>query len=146
MRLCANDTYAWERVGESSGERGLNEGPTVLRRNGRTFLIYSCSGSWQATYKLGMLVADDRASVLDPASWTKVARPVFASTSDVFGVGHCSFTTSADGRQDFIVYHSKTARREGWDRVVRAQPFGWTTDGMPDFGRPMNATVLVGTK
>ena len=146
VKLCANDTYAWERVGESAAERGLHEGPTILRRNGRTFLVYSCSGSWQATYKLGMLVADDRASVLDPVSWTKVAHPMFASTNEVYGVGHCSFTTSADGRQDFIAYHSKTARREGWDRVVHVQPFGWTEDGMPDFGRPGNAGAVVGAK
>jgi GH43 family beta-xylosidase len=57
----------------------------------------------------------------------------------VFGVGHCSFTTSPDGRQDYIVYHSKTSRRDGWDRVVRVQRFAWTEDGMPDFGRPVTA-------
>ena len=146
VKLCANDTYAWERVGESAGERGLHEGPTVLRRNGRTFLVYSCSGSWQSTYKLGMLVADERANVLDPASWTKAPRPVFAPTGEVYGVGHCSFTTSVDGRQDFIVYHSKTSRSEGWSRVVRVQPFGWTAEGMPDFGRPGNVPALVGAK
>jgi GH43 family beta-xylosidase len=88
-----------------------------------------------------MLVADGRANPLDPKSWTKVPHPVFESTADVFGVGHCSFTTSPDGRQDFIVYHSKTGRREGWGRVVRVQRFAWTEDGMPDFGRPVSGVA-----
>jgi GH43 family beta-xylosidase len=141
VKLCANDTYAWERVGNSTAQRGLHEGPAILRRNGRIFLVYSCSGSWQTTYKLGMLVADERANLLDPRSWTKVPHPVFESAGDVFGVGHCSFTTSPDGRQDYIVYHSKTSRREGWDRVVRVQRFAWTEDGMPDFGRPVSGVA-----
>jgi GH43 family beta-xylosidase len=143
VKLCANDTYPWERVGESAGERGLHEGPAILKRNGRIFLVYSCSGSWQTTYKLGMLVADERSSPLDPKSWTKVSHPVFAPTPEVYGVGHCSFTTGPDGRQDYIVYHAKTSRREGWERVVRMQPFAWTEDGTPDFGRPLVGVAVV---
>jgi GH43 family beta-xylosidase len=143
VKLCANDTHLWERVGESAAQRGLHEGPAILRRNGRIFLVYSCSGSWQTSYKLGMLVADERADLLDPKSWAKVPQPVFAPTRDVYGVGHCSFTTSPDGRQHYIVYHSKTSRREGWDRVVRVQRFAWTEDGWPDFGRPMPDNVGV---
>jgi GH43 family beta-xylosidase len=145
VRLCANDTYAWERVGESVAERGLHEGPAILRRNGRIFLVYSCSGSWQTTYKLGMLVADEGSNLLEPGSWRKLPAPVFAPTREVYGVGHCSFTTSPDGRQDYLVYHSKSSRRDGWDRVVRVQPFGWTEKGMPDFGRPMSGAGAVMT-
>jgi GH43 family beta-xylosidase len=90
-----------------------------------------------------MLVADERSSPLDPKSWTKVSHPVFAPTPEVYGVGHCSFTTGPDGRQDYIVYHAKTSRREGWERVVRMQPFAWTEDGTPDFGRPLVGVAVV---
>ena len=135
VRICANDDYDWERVGDDHAQRGLQEGPAFLRRNGRTFLIYSCSGSWQRTYKLGMLWAADAADPLDPRSWHKIAHPVFESSQAVVGVGHCSFTSTADG-QDWIVYHAKTSRREGWSRVVRMQPFGWGVDGFPEFGVP----------
>jgi GH43 family beta-xylosidase len=137
VRLCPNDTYAWERVGDDRRQRGLHEGPAFLRHGGRTFLVYSCSGSWQTTYKLGMLWADDAADPLNPASWHKVERPVFESTRDIFGVGHCSFTSTGDG-QDWIAYHAKAQRRDGWARVVRMQPFCWTADGFPDFGAPGN--------
>lgn len=136
VRLCDNDCHPWERVGERRRERGLHEGPQVLVRKGKVFLVYSCSGSWQPTYKLGMLHMDAAADPLDPNSWRKLHRPVFDSTQNVFGVGHCCFTTSPDGTQDWIIYHSKRSRRECWDRVVRAQPFTWRSDGFPDFGSP----------
>ncbi len=32
------------------------EGPQILRRNGKLFLIYSASGSWTEDYCLGMLI------------------------------------------------------------------------------------------
>jgi GH43 family beta-xylosidase len=136
-RVCDNATYDWERLGDDPNQRGLHEGPAFLRRGGHIFLVYSCSGSWQPTYKLGMLWAPEDADLLDPKSWRKIDHPVFAASETVFGVGHCSFTTSPDGRQDFIAYHSKIDRREGWQRVVRIQPFRWTEDGFPDFGRPV---------
>jgi GH43 family beta-xylosidase len=143
VRICANDDYVWERVGEHRRGRGLNEGPQVLKRNGKVFVVYSCSGSWQHSYKLGMLWMDEAADPMDPGSWTKVARPVFESRGEVFGVGHCSFTTSADGTEDWMLYHSKVSRREGWDRVVRAQRFGWDERGFPDFGAPVCGPIEV---
>jgi GH43 family beta-xylosidase len=136
VKLCANDTYLWERVGESARQRGLQEGPAMLVRNGRVFLVYSCSGSWQESYKLGMLWADASANLLDPRSWRKVERPVFQSNASVFGVGHCSFVQSPDGSEDWIIYHSKARRNEGWERMVRAQRFSWNEKGFPVFGEP----------
>lgn len=135
-RLCGNDCHPWERVGERGQERGLNEGPQVLVRNGRVFIVYSCSGSWQPTYKLGMLHMEQYADPMDPAAWRKLERPVFNSTREVFGVGHCCFTTSPDGVEDWILYHSKRFRWDCWDRVVRAQRFTWDADGFPQFGSP----------
>ncbi|HZN63748.1 MAG TPA: glycoside hydrolase family 43 protein [Tepidisphaeraceae bacterium] len=137
VQICPNDCHPWERVGEQLWERGLHEGPQVLVRGGRVFLVYSCSGSWQPTYKLGMLFMDAGDDPLARGSWTKYPRPVFESTPDVFGVGHCCFTTSPDGREDWILYHSKRNRWDCWSREVRAQPFTWRGDGFPDFGGPV---------
>lgn len=138
VQLCANNCHPWERVSERHTQRGLHEGPQVLRRDGQVFLVYSCSGSWQPTYKLGMLHLTERGNPLNPSHWRKHRSPIFESTREVFGVGHCCFTQSPDGSEDWIVYHAKTRRREGWtDRVVRAQPFGWHADGTPDFGSPV---------
>lgn len=137
VRICENDTYSWERVGETTRERGLHEAPQVLRRNGRVLIVYSCSGSWEPSYKLGLVSIDESADPLDPSSWHKHPEPVFAPTEQTFGVGHCSFVTSPDGREDWIVYHAKVSREHGWERAVFLQPFGWTSAGLPDFGRPV---------
>jgi GH43 family beta-xylosidase len=137
VKICDNDTYVWERLGDDPNQRGLHEGPAFLQRDGKVFLVYSCSGSWQPTYKLGMLWANQNANLLDPKSWHKVGHPVFEPTNEIFGVGHCSFPALPDGRQEFMAYHSKIERAEGWRRVVRLQRFRWTEDGFPDFGRPV---------
>lgn len=136
VRLCNNDDHLWERVGDSASERGLNEGPQVLQHNGRTFIIYSASGSWQATYKLGLLElkGDDP---LAPGAWAKHPAPVFASTAKTYGVGHGSFTKSPDDKENWIVYHAKLTRNDGWQRGIFAQPFTWADDGLPDFGTPI---------
>ena len=137
VQICPNNCHHWERLGDRHHERGLHEAPQLLVRNGRVMLVYSCSGSWQPTYKLGMLYMDASADPMAPHSWTKHNAPVFQSTPDVFGVGHCCFTHSPDGAEDWILYHSKTRQWDGWsDRVVRAQKFAWRPDGFPDFGSP----------
>lgn len=141
VRLCANDDHLWERVGDSSRGRGLNEGPQVLQRAGRVFVVYSCSGSWEPSYKLGMLELSSGGDPLDPSAWRKHARPVFEQTTATFGVGHCSFVTSPDGAEDWIVYHAKVSREHGWQRILHAQPFTWDASGLPDFGVPLGATV-----
>lgn len=136
VRLCANDDYLWERVGEVATGRGLNEAPQVLQHAGRTFITYSCSGSWQSTYKLGLLELHSEGDPLHPADWLKHPQPVFRSSVDTCGVGHGCFVQSPDGTEDWMVYHAKMDRREGWRRAVYAQPFRWSEAGLPDFGTP----------
>jgi len=126
----AEPTEPWEQVALP-----LCEGPQILRRGKRTFVVYSASGSWTPDYCLGMLVNED-GDYLNPASWTKHG-PVFQKTEHVWGVGHCCFAQHPEAG-DLIIYHAKTDRANGWeDRNVRVQPFGWTAEGLPDFGRPV---------
>jgi GH43 family beta-xylosidase len=142
VRLCANDDYTWERVSESTAERGLNEGPQILQRNGRVFVVYSCSGSWEPSYKLGMLELALDGDPLNPAAWHKQREPVFSPTAATCGVGHCSFTTSPDGAEDWIVFHAKVSALHGWDRRIRAQPFSWNDSHRPVFGAVHEGYVL----
>jgi GH43 family beta-xylosidase len=127
--LCSPD-QAWERHGMP-----ICEGPQVLQRGGRTSIVYSASGSWTEDYCLGLLVHEG-GDFLDPMSWRK-AGLVMGKNAHAWGLGHCSFVT-ADGGEDWIIYHAKTSRRNGWsDREVRAQPFSWTADELPVFGEPL---------
>jgi GH43 family beta-xylosidase len=136
VRLCANNDFTWERVAESPRERGLNEAPQVLQRDGRVFVIYSASGSWEVTYKLGMLELRAGGDPLRPQDWIKHAKPVMQATSRTWGVGHCSFTQSPDGTEDWIAFHAKRETKPNWDRVIHVQRFGWDAQGRPVFSAP----------
>ena len=74
----------------------VNEGPAILRRNGRVFVVYSAGGCWTDSYALGMLAADQSADLLNVASWQKSAIPVFwqAPKAGAFGPG----TTASSNR------------------------------------------------
>lgn len=132
--------FDWERIGHN-----VNEGPSVIHRNGRLFMTYSASAT-DHNYCIGLLTADEDADLLDPASWSKSSEPVFRSSvaTNQFGPGHNSFTTSPDGRIDYIVYHArgyKDIRGEPLhnpDRATRVQVLDWNTDGTPKFGVPVS--------
>lgn len=125
----------WER----GGPLDLNEGPQFLKHNGAIFIIYSSRESWTPQYRLGQLrLKDSTRTPLDPANWEKKG-PVFQGTSQVFGPGHASFTTSPDGREWWIFYHAKKTAAPGWDRDLRLQRFDWNGDGSPNFGVPLPA-------
>lgn len=129
--LLAQPEHAWECRGMP-----ICEGPQVLQRGGRTFIVYSASGSWTEHYCLGLLVHEG-GNFLDPVSWRKVGA-VFEQNAYGWGVGHCGFVTAPDGG-DWLLYHAKTSRRPGWaDREVRAQRFSWRADGTPFFGAPVS--------
>ena len=116
----------------------LQEGPQFLARGGDLFIIYSTRESWRRDYRLGQLRLKSSASdLMDPGSWIK-SGPVFTASGNVYGPGHASFTTSPDGKEDWIVYHAKSAPADGWDdRRIHMQKFTWHPDGAPNFGTPI---------
>jgi GH43 family beta-xylosidase len=131
--------HAWETRGHR-----VNEGPSVIQRNGRIFMTYSASAT-DANYCLGLLTAPASADLLNPASWTKGANPVFASNDATgqYGPGHNSFTVSEDGQSDILVYHDRDYRDISGDplndpnRRTRVQKVYWNADGTPNFGIPV---------
>jgi GH43 family beta-xylosidase len=131
--------FDWEQIGY-----WVNEGPAVLIRNGRVFITYSASAT-DSNYCMGLLTADENSDLLDPGSWSKSPRPVFAtwSVTGQYGPGHNSFTTIPDGQADIMVYHARNYRRiEGEalrdpNRHTRAQLLNWNPDGTPDFSVPV---------
>ncbi|MER5183024.1 glycoside hydrolase family 43 protein [Streptomyces sp. NPDC002896] len=131
--------YDWECVGYK-----VNEGPSVIQRNGRVFMSYSASAT-DHHYCLGLLTADADSDLMDPASWTKSPTPVFTSNdaTQQYGPGHNSFTVAEDGRTDVLVYHARQYKEIIGDplndpnRHTRIQRLGWNADGTPDFGTPV---------
>lgn len=143
-RICAvvAPEYNWERHGFP-----VCEGPAVLQRNGKIFLVYSAAGT-DALYCLGMCTADENADLLDPASWTKSEHPVFQSSrkNGQFGPGHNSFTKDEEGH-DVMVYHARQEERylvdEGYQPLYDAgrnatlMRIYWNEDGTPNFSVPI---------
>lgn len=128
--------HEWEKHGWE-----VNEGPEVLERDGRLFVVYSGSGYLTAEYCLGLL-EHRGGDLLDSAAWVKSPQPVFSAvltgSKKVFGPGHCSFFKSPSGNEDWIIYHARSKLdMKRTPRDIRAQRFTWKPDGTPDFGRPV---------
>ncbi|MGC9380646.1 glycoside hydrolase family 43 protein [Streptomyces sp. MH13] len=131
--------YDWECVGFK-----VNEGASVIARNGRLFMTYSASAT-DANYCMGLLTVDADADLMNPANWSKSPTPVFTSNDATgqYGPGHNCFTVDRDGRTDVLVYHARQYKEIDGDplddpnRHTRVQRFGWKADGTPDFGVPV---------
>lgn len=137
--------YGWERI-----HAWVNEGPTVLQKNGKIFLCYSAAGTG-SEYAVGMLTADQGADLLDINNWIKSPYPVLTSrdVNGEEGPGHNSFTVDQDGNTIFV-YHARPTshnyERCGWDgnkstytldplydscRHARLKRVHWAADGTP---------------
>ncbi len=132
--LLTTPDYDWERVGF-----WVNEGPAVIKRNGRIFLTYSASETGIA-YCMGMLTADEDADLLDPLSWKKERYPVLCSDEarGIYGPGHNSFTIDEEGN-DVMVYHARTEKEIVGDplynpnRHAMLMRVKWDAEGRPVF-------------
>jgi GH43 family beta-xylosidase len=143
--LISSPQYAWEMIGAPPA---VNEGPEILKNAaGKVFLIYSASGCWTDDYSLGMLALNNAGDPLNPADWTKSANPVFVKkpANGAFGPGHNSFFKSADGTEDWILYHANSSAGQGCAdfRNPRMQKFSWNADGTPNFGEPVSIGISI---
>lgn len=133
--LLSKPEYDWETAGF-----WVNEGPAVLKKNGRIFITYSASAT-DSHYCMGMLWAHDDADLLDPASWHKSREPVFKTNASagIYGPGHNSFTVGTDG-MDILVFHARNFKEikgnplEDTNRHTHVKGFYWDQDRMPVFG------------
>lgn len=136
--MIAKPEYDWETIGF-----WVNEGPAVLKRNGKIFISFSGSAT-DENYSMGLLTADESSDVMDPNSWSKSEAPVFKTCYETgqYGPGHNSFTVSEDGSQDILVYHVRNYTEIVGDplydpnRHTCAKEITWNFDGTPNFGFP----------
>lgn len=117
----------------------IAEGPAVLYRNRKIHIVYSANDSKSDAYCLGLLTFDGDGDVLAADNWKKKDSAVFEKTDQIYGPGHCSFTTVTENKteKDYIVYHANLVSGSGWaGRNVFAQPFEWDDNDFPVFGQP----------
>ena len=139
--LLTTPDYDWERV-----DFWVNEGPAVIKHDGKIFLTYSASATG-ACYCVGMLMADEKDDLLDPKVWNKSRQPVLCTDEEkgIYGPGHNSFTKSEDGNHDLMIYHARQYDEIIGDplydpnRHAMIMKVKWQEDGMPCFDyEPVN--------
>lgn len=132
--LLTTPDYDWERRGF-----WVNEGPAVLKHNGKIYLTYSASDTG-VNYCMGMLTMDEKADPLDPRSWKKKRRPVLKTEEEkgIYGPGHNSFTENNKG-EPVIVFHARTEKEIVGDplynpnRHAMFRTILWKLNGEPFF-------------
>ncbi len=134
--IISRPTYEWEKSGMK-----VNEGPEVLQKDGKTFIVFSASFCNTPDYKLGVLELTGT-DPINPSSWNKIDKPFFEKANGVFGPGHNGFFKSPDEKEDWLVYHGNSSAEQGCGqtRALRAQKFEWITNGnklLPNFGKPV---------
>lgn len=136
--MISTPEYDWEKIGYL-----VNEGPAVIKRNGRIFISFSASAT-DHNYCMGLLTASDSSDLLDAKSWVKTPTPVFETNEEnsQYGPGHNSFTVTPEG-EDILVYHCRNYKElkgsplSDPNRHARVKKLLWNEDGTPDFGVPL---------
>lgn len=126
----AEPNYAWEG--------NVNEGPEVIRKNGKIHIVYSANSAGHNDYALGLLTFTGT-NPLNSTHWTKKSEPIFKGANGVVSPGHNFFVKSANGGEDWNVYHGMDNRDASYGgRWGRAQPFFWNGDNTPNLGLPVS--------
>ncbi len=95
--------YAWE----CAGNENVDEGPAVLKKDGRVYVAFSAAATGDM-YCMGMISASADSDLMDITNWEKCPTPVL-QTKDLqgqYGPGHNSFTVDEDGNA-ILVYHAR---------------------------------------
>lgn len=90
--LLRSPSMEWEMHGYP-----VNEGPFIIQKDGRTFLVFSGSSTFTPDYCLGIMGIDGGKDPMVPSNWwNDVNHCVFTrnDAESVFGTGHASFVRS----------------------------------------------------
>ncbi len=101
MHKCINVSQEWEEVWPR-----VNEGPFVIKHNGKYFMTYSANSYESPFYGIGFVTAE---KVTGP--WKKYEKnPVWQKPGDLVGVGHSALFTDKQGNLR-IVFHAHNSTK-----------------------------------
>jgi GH43 family beta-xylosidase len=128
----------------------VNESPEPILHGSTISVTYSGSGCFTPNYALGLLTAQARSDLLNPASWTKSPTPIFQSNpaANIYAPASNGWFMSPDGRQTWFAFHAVNDKSGncGWERDVYAQRVTWAANGTPNLGgmpHPITTPVKV---
>ena len=131
---------------ESDWERRaghVTEGPWMIKRQGRYYLLYSGSGANTPDYAVGYATADNP---LGPFTRAR-HNPIVHRSEGVFGPGHGCAVRDGAGRW-WHIYHQKRTDRVEWSRFISLDPLWFDQYGnlysRATRGKPQDASVTVG--
>ncbi len=122
-RLLLTPEQEWEM---QSGDWLWNEGPDILKHDGKYYLFYSANFYADSKYSIGYAVAD---SPIGPFVKYE-GNPILSATNTMSGPGNNSFFHSIDGKDFFTAYHTHTiVILGGGDRKLTIDRAGFRKDG-----------------
>ncbi len=102
----------------------VTEGPWIIKRQKRYYLLYSGSGANTPDYAVGYATADNP---LGP--FTRAAdNPIIKRSDGVFGPGHGCAVQDAAGKW-WHVYHQKRDDSISWPRFIALDPLTFDAEG-----------------
>ncbi len=143
--LLTTPDYDWER----DGGFWVNEGPAVLKHDGKIYMTFSASATG-ACYCLGLMSADEDKDLLDPRSWRKNRMPVLSTNEalNVYGPGHNCFVKGDEGEQLALLHFRNYEKITGdplddHNRHAHVMKVAFGENGDPIF--KLNKTELYNT-
>lgn len=102
----------------------VTEGPWMIKRQGRYYLLYSGSGADTPEYAVGYATAENPMGPFHRAKHN----PIIRRSEGLFGPGHgCAIQD--DAGQWWHIYHQKRTDRKEWDRFIAMDPLWFDRDG-----------------
>ena len=98
--LLATPVSPWER---KSGDTTWNEGPCVFKKDGVYYLLFTANYYASVHYCVGYATSDSPLGKFSKAKQNPILVGDGIYTS---GTGHCNITTSPDGSELYMIYHS----------------------------------------
>ncbi len=102
--LIATPEQPWE-YSSSSSAVNWNEGPVVLKHDGKYYLFYSAGYYKTASYSVGYAYSDKPLARYTKNDNCQILKSV---GEKITGPGHCNFFRSADGTELYMCYHVHT--------------------------------------
>ena len=102
----------------------VTEGPWMIKRQSRYYLLYSGSGADTPDYAVGYATAENPMGPFKRAAHN----PIVHRSEGLFGPGHGCAVQDADG-QWWHVYHQKRTERVEWSRFIALDPLWFDQHG-----------------
>ncbi len=121
LKPCIHVSQKWEEVWPR-----VNEGPFVIKHQGRYYMTYSANSYESPYYGIGVAIAD---SPVGP--WMKYEKnPILQKPGGLVGTGHSAFFHDKEGNLK-ISFHAHNSKNSIHPRIMYISDAGFSNDPIP---------------